>query len=129
MNVAEVRQSLFRRHFRADGDPVGRNVLHPFGHHGVAEAGVPVHGDVNRNCDSLEGEVVNADVLGKSAAHARRLEQDAGGDAAEGGDVVGLDVAKPAGGLAADGDGRRAMAHDAVAYDYVLGGTVDAQAV
>ena len=129
VHVAEVRQSLFTRHPGAEGDPVGRNVVHPFGHDGVAEAGVPVHGDVNGNGDSLEGEVVDADVFCESAAHAGGLEQDAGRDAAEGGDVVGLDVAKPARGLAADGDSRRAMAHDAVAYDNVLGGTIDAQAV
>jgi hypothetical protein len=78
---------------------------------------------------ALEVEVVDADVFGETAADVCRFEEDAGGDAGERGDVVGLDVAEAAGGLAADGNGGCAAADDGVADDDVLGGAIDAEAV
>ena len=75
------------------------------------------------------GEVVDADVLGEASAGVGGFEEDSGGDAGEGGDVVGLDVAEAAGGLGADGHGRCSVADDVVAEDYVFGGAVDAEAV
>ncbi len=72
---------------------------------------------------------MDADVFGEAAAGVGGFEEDAGGDAGERGDVVGLDVAEAAGGLAADGDGGGAAADDGVADDDVFGGAVDAEAV
>ncbi|HTD95824.1 MAG TPA: hypothetical protein VK627_02815, partial [Edaphobacter sp.] len=72
---------------------------------------------------------MDADVFGVAAAGVGGFEEDAGGDAGEGGDVVGFDVAEAAGGLAADGDGGGSVADDGVADDDVLGGAVDAESV
>ncbi len=78
---------------------------------------------------ALQIEVVDADVFGVAAASVGGFEEDAGGDAGERCDVVGLDVAEAAGGLAADGDGGGAAADDGVADDDVFGWAVDAEAV
>ena len=72
---------------------------------------------------------MDADVFGPASADVGGFEEDARGDASEGGDVVGLDVAEAAGGLAADGDGGGSVADDGVADDHVFGGAVDAEAV
>jgi hypothetical protein len=78
---------------------------------------------------SFKGEVVDVDVFGKAAAGVGGFEEDAGGDAAERGEVVGLDVAEASGGFAADGDGGGSVADDAVADDDVFCGAVYAEAV
>ncbi len=77
----------------------------------------------------MQIEVVDADVFGVAAAGVGGFEEDAGGDAGERCDVVGLDVAEAPGGLAADGDGGGSVADDGVADDDVFGGAVDAEAV
>ena len=112
-----------------EGDVVGWRIFQVGGQGGVAVGGVPVHGDVDGDGYAFEGEVVDADVFGEAAADVGGFEEDAGGYAGERSDVVGLDVAEAAGGLAADGDGGGSVADDGVADHDVFGGTVDAEAV
>jgi len=45
---------------------------------------------------AFQSEVMDADVFGEAAAGMADLKEDSGGDAAESGDVVGLDVAEAA---------------------------------
>jgi len=78
---------------------------------------------------ALQVEVVDANLFGVSAASFGGFEQNSGGDAGEGGEIVGFDVVEAAGGLAADGDGCGAVTDDGVADDDIFCGAVDAEAV
>ena len=69
---------------------------------------------------------MDADVVGEASAGAGGFEEDSGGDAGEGSEVVGFDVAEAARGFGANGDGGSSVADDGVAEDYVFGGAVDA---
>ncbi len=129
VDVAEVGETFVFGDFGGEGDVVGGWIFEVGGQGGVAVGWVPVHGDVDGNGYAFQGEIVDADVSGDAAAGVGGFEEDTGGDAAEGSDVVGLDVAEAAGGFAADGDGGGAVADDGVADDDVFGWAVYAEAV
>ena len=99
VDVGEVGETLVFRDFGSEGDVVGGRVFEVGREGGVAVAGIPVHGDVDRNGYTLKIEVVDADVFGPAAAYVRGFEEDARGNAGERGDVVSLDVAEATGGF------------------------------
>jgi hypothetical protein len=130
VDVVEAGEALLGwRDGCREGDVVRGWVFEVGRERGVAVGGVPVHGDVDGDSYAFEGEVVDADVVGEASAGAGGFEEDSGGDAGEGGEIVGFDVAEAAGGLGTDGYGGGSVANDAVAEDYVFGGAVDAQPI
>ena len=72
---------------------------------------------------------MDADVVGPAAARVGGLEQQTQRHVPKGMNVVDLNVAKTSGGLAAKGDSRCAVAHRGVAYDDVLIGARNPQAI
>ena len=99
VDVGEVGETLVFGDFGGEGNVVRRRVFEIGGEGGVAVAGVPVHGDVDRDGYALKVQVVDADVFGPAAAYVRGFEEDARGNAGERGDVVSLDVAEATGGF------------------------------
>src|ERR1035437_2996265 len=129
VDVAEVGKPLLFIHTGGEYDPVRRNILHPRRKRRIAITRIPIHGDVNRNGDAYQSQIMYANVRRRSAPCVRGLEEHAGRNSAERGDVVDLDIAKASRSLAADGDSRRAVANDRVAQDNVFSWPVHTQSI
>src|ERR1700733_12621733 len=128
MDIAKMGEALFFGDWGGEGGPVGWDGfgVGAGGQGGVAVGGIPIHGQGDGGGYADEGEVVDANVGGVSAADFGGLEEDAIGDSGFGGDVPGLDVVEASGGLGADGDGGGSAVDDRVVDLDVVGGAVDA---
>src|ERR1019366_1656801 len=131
VDVGEVGQALFGRDRRGELDPVVGDSLGvgAGGHRGVAVVRGPVHRHADGSADAIEGDVVDTDVGGVTAANAGGFEEDTAANAGLGGKVPGLDVVKSARGLAADSYCGGTAIDGGVVDLYVVGGAVDAEAV